>query len=247
MMRKFVILTTPRTGSNMLVSALSSHPDIQCFSELFRRRTANSIHGLEVLNHIDEKFSSESYRFSHASEYLNAVYSTAVEVGYVGFKLMLRQNIELRDALIADELYRKILLYRENVLASFSSECIAKVTGQVIATGNDEIKTVKVEFDPEKFQRYRDRRSRLYSETRTLLQAAGQDFCEVEYLSAMTVATMKGLIGYIGADTSFQCSPKTVKRNPGNILQRFSNPTLVSSYLQSIGREYWENEDRVRN
>jgi hypothetical protein len=230
----------------MLVSAFSSHPDIHCFGELFRRQSKNSSYGLEVLHDIHPEFSEEGYRHTHASEYISAVFSTAKGVSHVGFKLMLGQNIELRNALIFDEQFRKILLYRENILACFSSECIAKVTGQGVATGNVEVKTAKVAFDPKRFQRYRERRKRLYHDTRRLLQKSGQDFYEIDYLTAVTEVSMAGLVEFIGADSSVACLPDTKKRNPGNILERFTDPDEVSAYLESIGREGWAVEEPAR-
>ena len=245
-MQKFVLLSTPRTGSNMLVSALSSHPEIQCFGELFRRHSKNSTYGLEVLHDIAQRFSGESYRHAHPLEYMSAVFSTAKDVGYVGFKLMLRQHIDVRNALIADGLFRKILLYRENILACFSSECIAKVTGQGVATGRVEIKTAKVEFDPKRFQRYWDRRKQLYTETQSLLEESGQEFYNIDYLTAATEGSLKKLVEFIGADSSVPCVPETRKRNPANILERFNNPDLVAAYLESIDREDWAVEEPVR-
>ncbi len=245
-MQKFVLLSTPRTGSNMLVSAFSSHPEIHCFGELFRRQSKSSSYGLEVLQDIPPKFSEERYRHTHASEYISAVFSTAKGASHVGFKLMLRQNIELRDALIIDQQFRKILLYRENILACFSSECIAKVTGQGVATRDVEVKAAKVAFDPKRFQRYWERRKRMYSDTRRLLQASGQDFYEIDYLTAATEVSMAGLVVFIGADPTVACLPDTKKRNPCNILERFTDPDKVSAYLGSIGREDWAIEEPVR-
>jgi len=245
-MQNFVILSTPRTGSNMLVSAFSSHPEIHCFGELFRRQSKNSSYGLEVLQDISPEFSEENYRHAHAPEYIRAVFSTAKGAGFVGFKLMLRQNIGVRNALILDKQFRKILLYRENILACFSSEKIAKVTGQGVAGRNVEVKTAKVAFDPERFQRYWERRKRLYSETRRLLQESGQDFYEIDYLTATAEASMAALVEFIGADSSVPCLPDTKKRNPANILDRFSDPDKVSAYLGSIDRDDWAYEEPVR-
>lgn len=226
----------------MLVSALDSHPQIVCLGELFRRRILDRRGALQVLADIDEKFSDEVYRHTHQEAYLDAVFALHPDARFIGFKLMLPQNVELRDRLIADPAYRKILLYRDNILACYSSERIAKATGQGVAERDADVMTATIPFERKRFERYMQRRNALYDETRRLLGRCGSDVLEIEYRQAATGEGMKRVVGFIGASPEIPLEAGTKKRNPSVIVDRFTEPVEVAAYLRKAGLEAWAVE-----
>lgn len=108
---RFLILTRPRTGSNLLLDFLNSNRGSFARSEVFR-----NLHGRDHRRVLGRIF--RRYPF-----YIRAV----------GFKIFYDHPLdaacpELWDGLAADETIRVIHLDRENVLRSFVSQKIAEKT-----------------------------------------------------------------------------------------------------------------------
>ena len=197
-----------------------------------------------------KKYSDIEYRRTHYMDYINAAFELNPEASFVGFKLLYIQNIKARDKLIEDPSYRKILLYRENELACFSSRLIAEETGQGNAKKGDIVLTDTVPFNQKEFEAFCKRRSDFYQKTRQLLAQIKRrryfksiKYIDIDYKDAVTTKGMRRTIDFIGADINFKTEPNTLKRNTNNIVERFNSPDKVMDYLKSIGKEEWAVED----
>lgn len=235
-----------RTGSNMLVSALNSHPEICCHGELFRRirRERSLLKGaLKVLKKIDPAFSDDEQRFTRPAEYIDAVYALSGDSLTKGFKLMLLQHPEYCDTLIDDAAVRKIVLHRDNLLACYSSDRIAKVTGQGAAGRFAKVVTAKVPFKADQFERYIAKRRSAYDQVYRRLDAAGQTYLDVEYLDLVNGKGLSRVRDFLGVSPDHDLEVVTQKRNPSSLLDRFENPDVVDSYLRDHGLEHWRVED----
>ena len=243
-MKKFVILASQRTGSNMLVSTLRSHPDIDCHGELFRRKKKHFKGGVRVFAEIDPRYQEEEYLHQHWREFLDRVVEHAQEAGAgaVGFKIMMNQSERIRRALIEDRDWTKILLKRENVLAVYSSNKIAKSTGQGSAGKFAEVRTAKTEFVNGEFKRFLAKYEEGFESARQQLAASGQDYLDTSYREICSADGMRALIAYIGMDPDAAWEVSTQKRNPSQLLERFTNPDAVGRYLDRIGRSDWRVE-----
>lgn len=226
----------------MLVSALDTHPRIRCHGELFRRNASAAKGALRVLPSIDPFYMEEANRYARPKEYLAAVFALDPETDYIGFKQMLQQHVPLRNALIADPEVGKVLLYRENGLAAYSSDRIARVTGQGTVGRFGTVKTAKVPFKPKQFEAFQAKRARQYAVTRKRLAASGQDWLEVEYLEIARPEGIARVVAFLGADPQAELEVRTQKRNPSDILARFTNPRKVERYLAEHGLERWAHE-----
>lgn len=235
----FVILALQRVGSNMLVSALDSHPEIRCHGELFRRKNVRRIGPLKVLNQVGDDFKDDEARFADPQEFVERVFGLDKDVPFVGFKMMLLQHPEFCKVLIKDSSFKKVLLHRQNILACYSSELIAKVTGQGKALHGMEIKEAKVDFDKDRFLNYWIKRKNLYQKTRESLHKAGQAFIDVEYTSLVNGCGISAVTSFLGAKSDVEPEAKTKKRNPSNVLDRFNNPDDVVSFVAKNKRNYW--------
>jgi len=241
--QRFVLLAAQRTGSNMLVSVLDSHPQVRCHGELLRKRSNAREGEVGVARQLaDRRFRDHAYRQRRPLAFLKAVFALDPEPPFIGFKLMLSQSRRLRRRLIADESVRKVLLFRENLLAAHSSDLIAAATGQGTAAVGQPLQRAQVAFSPDAFEDFRQRRSRNESRLREELRASGQTFLELEYLDATTRDGQLRALEFIGADTALPFEAGTQKRNPSDILARFSNPETVAAHLASIGLERWARE-----
>ena len=87
---KFVIVTSQRSGSNMLVSMIDSHPQIRCFGELMRVTPdwmkRDGYRGvLRMLEKVDPVYRDDTFRFAHSHDFVNAVFSLAPNRQLYGF------------------------------------------------------------------------------------------------------------------------------------------------------------------
>jgi LPS sulfotransferase NodH len=134
--RRFVVLTSQRTGSTLLVRSLDSSPDILCAGEIFHTgegiqrveyRYPRKFIGSAALGKLRDAFVGQSRVRGHLSRFYEA---GAIGVKAVGFKLMISQVRQLPP--ILPELIRAgahlLFLYRDDSLAAALSYCRAKAT-----------------------------------------------------------------------------------------------------------------------
>ncbi len=243
----FVLLATQRTGSYMLVSALDNHPRVCCHGELFRKKNLHLATDLSFLDQIDPAYKDYEFRRDNFQEYLQLVKKVDGSKDLFGFKLMLGQAKRVRETLIQDVRIKKILLYRDNLLAVYASNRIAKATGQGIVHVGDELKQAKVDFDPKQFERFRERIDLLYKQVREQLKVRPRnEWMETQYPDICRDEEIARVMRFIGAEPGeAPISVRTVKRNTGNILDRFTNPKDVLTHLEKVKRMDWVRESQV--
>jgi LPS sulfotransferase NodH len=129
---RFIVLSGPRTGSNLLQQILNSHPDVMCFRELFNLQA-----------HID--YEMPAYDGTDAADLaLRAADAPALlgkrifmeqpaSVRAVGFKFHYNHvwsYDRILDALAADTSLRIVHLRRRNILRMLVSLRLAQRTGE---------------------------------------------------------------------------------------------------------------------
>lgn len=251
MQQRFVILTAPRSGSNMLVSILDAHPQITCFGELMRKTAPDMARdgyrgALKALSRVDPRFRDDEVRFNEAAAFLDEAFTKLASSSIVGFKLMLAQHKDLMRQLIDDPTWTKIVLRRANTLAAYSSEKIAKITGQGSVREGTEVKRAKALFEPKPFGRFMKRRKQQYEGVYSRLEASSQTYLDLEYLELVSGDGVRRILDFLGADPNRAAPPRTIKRNPSNLLERFENPDDVACYLRNNGLSEWQSEGAVQ-
>jgi LPS sulfotransferase NodH len=121
---RFVILTEARSGSNLLVSLLDSHPNISCHSEVFHRK---AVFAKPPLRNV-----TVAWRDAHIDETLQTVFSAPsreTDIAAAGFKLFYYHKPRLLLRLAADSDVRVIVLRRKDKLAQYASRKISLRTG----------------------------------------------------------------------------------------------------------------------
>jgi hypothetical protein len=231
----------------MLVSLLKAHPEVTCFGELMRRtptkmRKQGYRGALRALEHVDPKFQTDSVRFADPHSFVDEVIAKLATTPIAGFKLMLNQHPRFMSELIDDPAYAKILLYRANHLASFSSEKIARTTGQGAAREGEDVKRAKVRFRKGEFRRFLRKREEQLEDVRRQLAGAGGGRFEIEYLELVEGDGVTRVLDFLGAQSDCDVKPRTIRRNPSNLLERFDNPDDVLKELASMGAEHWAIE-----
>jgi len=128
----FVVLTTQRSGSVLLVQALRSHSDVECYHEMFKR---SHRHERSLNSYLEQSRARRSARYllpyQTSAAYLEELFSSQPQARAVGFKLMynqLRRHPELwllfkrREILV-------VHLIRANVLHTEVSAIRSRETG----------------------------------------------------------------------------------------------------------------------
>lgn len=226
----------------MLVSTLRTHPDVICYGELFRKNKKRLKGSIKIISELDSHFQDEKIQQDRWRDFLDAVAVASENFEFVGFKLMVNQNSDVRRGLIDDPGYKKILLKRENGLAVYSSDKIARVTGQGSAGRFAKVKTAKVEFIPTDFESYLEKYEKRYITAEKELKESGCKYLRITYAALCRPDGIRKVLSFIGANRSLSWKTPTKKRNTSTILDRFTNKEQVSEYLLSTGRQNWSVE-----
>ena len=269
--QKFVILAMPRTGSSLFTKLLNSHPEINCYFAIllktldFNKDYSNldieTQNQINTIKKIDAKFWDLDCRYQYPLEFTESVLNLTIDSINTGFKLMLSQHESLVEELIKRKDYKIILLKRNNLLAVFSSnevtkalnnnpECftafklgkVVEYTKEEIILQNTKIKKPKIEFKASSFEKYVRGRLRKYNLVEKLLKENNRSFLEVEYNQIRTEAGRMRVLEFLDVDSKQNLNYGIQKLNSDDILSRFSNPEVVSDYLEKKELQEWAFE-----
>jgi LPS sulfotransferase NodH len=220
---KFLLIAAPRTGSNLLVSMLNSHPDILCHFELFHWQEVYSAGGGQG----DLSLLWERNR--HPVAFLEKTYSNSYGKKAVGFKLFPNQNPSILNYLIHQSGVKKIILKRSNYLYTYTSHLMAKKS-KTYTYRPDVLKT-PVYVNPKRLIAYIKKNEAFFRKVKNKIQETNQDFFEIEYQQVKDPAWNSNLMKYIGVDSSFILKAATQKQNPESLADRIINFSEVCRAL----------------
>jgi len=250
---RFVVICAPRTGSSHLVSLLSGHPDMFVNGNVFDSRKLKRLYAFWPPEDLTPAVKKEltDLRSRDADAFLERIFSTDYGRSNVGFKIFDGENDEILNKLIEDSSIRKIVLYRSNVLANFSSSLVAAKVGM---WGQKEGRSAppppKVKFDAERFVRFHDEYTGFFRKVIERLNAANQIFYFLDYEKINEPYLLRSLIAFIGADPEKEVRhenqyKRLVKQNSSDILSRFSNANKVRRFLLEHELLHWMHEGEL--
>ncbi len=245
---KFVAISKARSGSNLLVSLLDGHPQIACFGELLRRtpdwmRREGYRGALRILERTAPVFRDDRHRFAHPAAFVRAAFATrSQEARARGFKLQLGQHPDFLVRLVKDPEWKLLVLERANKLAVFSSGQIARQTGQGNARVGQAVERARVRFCADAFERFLRNDAAKWKRARTLVRKSGKEVLSLGYTALAREDTQERLFSFLGVDPTVRVRPRTQKRNPSAILERFSNPGEVRAFVEARGQTAWLEE-----
>ncbi|HEY3776693.1 MAG TPA: hypothetical protein VGL35_01400 [Rhizomicrobium sp.] len=240
----FVVIATPRTGSTHLTNLLHLHDDVLCHGEIFHpkrvfvrwpkeRKTPDAMAQLLEIRRRDP----------HA--FLQTILAQNGGYVHVGFKIFAGHNDDILEDLIRNPSIRKIVLWRQNMLASYSSSLIAHQTGRGDARPT-EFHQPKIEFRAKNFLTYCERVSGFYRSVFERLASARQFSFVVYYEQINDPWLFSNVLSFIGANaTGAKTEGRRTKQNSSAMLSRFSNPEKVSEFLQQHEMMGWLHESAV--
>lgn len=244
---RFVVIGSPRTGSSHLTSLINKHRDILFNSAIF--------HGNRVWVHWPKEDMTEAalaelaaLRKDDPDAFLEKIYATNYGRSAVGFKMFSHHDRNMMAKIVADRSIRKVVLYRKNVLANFSSRLIAREIGRyTFKAGDVRPKRPLVRFDPSEFVAFHDKYVSFYRQIFEGLSAKCQTFLPFAYDEVNDPWLLSNLITFLGADpraAKFESS--TLKQNPADIAARFSNRAEVEEFCRGQRVEHWLQEGETR-
>lgn len=246
MPRTFVILAMPRTGSQHLCSLVDSHPHCIAHGELFNPVRVGMIRGAlsRQLEQYADRLCPEARTLDPAG-FLRFVLGFDRSVAQAGYKHFLDHHQQMMKRLIADHEVLKILLTRENLLASYSSRGIALATGRAhhVRTSKLPVPSETVPFRARAFSRHRRTYENRYREVRSILKQSGSKYLELEYRRLNTSNVRNQLFDFLGVEREYPVLTRLSKINDNDIAARFTDPDSVLRYLRSIDKLDWAVED----
>lgn len=221
--RPFVIVSQARSGSNLLVSLLDSHPQIDARGELLRR-----LDGVPIATRLEEIYGRKPRRI-HA----------------VGFKCFYYHPLDNPDAPIWEQLQaieglHVVHLARRNVLRTVTSRRLAGATGAWVDHGEGVAAKPKVRFTPAELRE-------AFEQTEAWIRAYEHRFrdhprLEVSFEDLVTgTSTSTDVVSFLGlAPTLLQTSMR--RQNPEPLSQLIEGFDELRAEFDSTRWAPWFSE-----
>jgi LPS sulfotransferase NodH len=234
MTKRFIIFSLARSGTSWLVTSLRSHPDILCHGEaLYPRHIPRQLFGsardLLTAEMCEQDPVSYAYKLFEHSDGAAAV----------GFKVFPVHSPSAHRALLEDETISKIVLTRENTLATWSSLLVARLTGRWNTRNKGIQQEVKAGFDAEAFETFCKRGPRFYDKIDRLLAGPRLD---ITYAKDVMEQRSEPILEFLGVSAEHELSCIKQKMLGRSIVDRFEEPDMVRAYLDKIGKPEWAYE-----
>jgi hypothetical protein len=244
-MIKFAILSEARSGTSFLTSALQQHPDVLMHGEIFHPRVEWHINS-QVLENLDFDLDQ---RKEKPIEFIENIYQNNAGKSVVGFKIWHSQSHQGVQYIIENKNIKKIILERENCLASFSSRLIAEKTKIYNMTNrgkNNNYQTPEIEFDEHRFHKYVEFCQKTFNFYKNEITKNGQDYLLLTYTDNIMSNNLQMIYDFLQIDPSFALQGDKVKLNQqNNMLERFieKDRHKIIECLQNLGKQEWIYEN----
>lgn len=234
--RRFVILSTRRSGSNLLCTLIDSHPDALCHHELFNpagvftaldlRDTATPLHDIAARERDPVAYLAQVWRYarSHAC---------------IGFKMTPDQHPHILHTVLDDAGIAKIVLRRDNPLRALVSERIAEITGRWEAyageaDGHDALPAARprIHVDRDELDAHVRQVDAFYDGLTCMMQRSGQRWLELRYESLFDAGEQRRLCDFLGLSPR-PLQARSVRQNPEPLEYLLDNADALRRSLAS--------------
>lgn len=244
-----VLLAAPRTGSHLLLNLLNSSGRVFFDAELMNLVTI-SVFGQNLKP--EEAGALYALRSNDPVAFLKAMMTRShhvdgrrlEDVAVRGFKLFPHQSHAAFDWVLAEPSMRIVHLYRENLLAEYSSLLVAYAEGHWVG-GPASLRSKRIRFEAARFQRFLDTKQRYLDDVREKLAARGSDVIEIEY-SAFSRQTVNQVLAFLtrGPSDADLDALGLQRQLADRVIDRFDNPDDVMRCLAQLGQERWADVER---
>lgn len=230
---QFLLCSAPGTGSSMLAARLSQLPQVICFPAVFAKagwpkgrvgkRAADPARAL--LNDMSQWEDCDD-RIARHGQFIKDLLNAAASFSAVGIKHSLSgPDQQFSQELLSDSRWKRIVLQRENLLASYADKLAAK--------------NPTLHFDANEFSVFRTRRAALYRKWKVFL-AVG-DCATIDYAEASREDGVRRLCSFLGVEYA-QAPGEAQHARHDDIASRFSNKNDVVRYLRENDLMNWARE-----
>jgi len=231
----FVILSEPRTGSNMLTSKFSSVPDVVCHAEIFHPDAIYIKLPKDTIPNIGERDSNPE---SFITKILDKTYEYHQHPNIIGFKIFFDHNPAAMSYVYRNNI-PVILLERKNKVAQYSSLKIAKNTDQWTSVQQAKNKVAgssrKVRFSLIEYIAFTLRSRARFIFAMHKLKKESIPFIHVYYEGLVKGTGADQISSFIGADiASIEADVGYQKQNPGELSSRFKNPRYFAFWCRLL-------------
>jgi len=245
----FAIIAFPRTGSTHLTNLLHAQRDIFCNGEICHKRKVyvrwdKTDQDAQVLSELAE------LRNRAPQMFLDRIFAMDYGRREVGFKIFEGQNKGIFTALLDNSEIKKIVLFRRNVLANYSSKLIALESGKYQlgkkAARRGPSDSPLVYFEGKAFVRFCRRYHRYYSNIMSRLREIGQYYYLINYEDINEPEVFANLLRFLGSDVAdAELQGRIIKQNPPHIVSRFANADDVEEFLRQHNLMHWAYEGEL--
>ena len=210
---RFVVLATPRSGSNWLCTLLDSHPQVLCHHELFN---PDGVHLAWSLRNTDFTLGTLELQQQDPLRLLALAWQQSLGHQSVGFKLNVGQSEAVFAAVLDDPKVRKVLVTRRNRVRAYVSEQIAEASGQWESYPDSSLprKVARVHVDAGSLKQHARRNADYLASLEQRLKATGQQPFRVFYEDISLGQTQRDLLRFLQVDPEVQLQGSTRRMNP---------------------------------
>jgi hypothetical protein len=182
--------------------------------------------------------------------FLNRIFAMNYGCREVGFKILKGQSKAVFDAIFNDRSIKKVVLFRRNVLANYSSKLIAGQSGKYALRKKDddraEPRAPVVTFDKNEFLKFSRKYNRYYDGVMSKLSESGQYYHLINYEDINEPEFFGNLLRFLDSEGSDKNSKgRNIKQNPNHIVSRFSNAGTVEDFLRRLDLMHWAYEGEL--
>jgi glycosyltransferase involved in cell wall biosynthesis/LPS sulfotransferase NodH len=240
---RFIIIATPRSGSNFLANTLNSHPEIKCYGEVFNLNADSSFKNKTLEENKED-------RRTHPLSFANRLWSESEDKKAAGFKIMTHQSPEIILHVSKDDQIKKIVLIRKNILKQYVSLKIAEKTDiwQKKRGKDERHKKVKVKINIKEFYKWITKINKDYITLLNDLRKNGRNFI-VTYYEDITGPkkweSYRKLLKYLNVtEDSALLNESNEKQNPEDLRLLVSNFKEIKEKLKNTNYEWMVSKER---
>ena len=244
-MTRFAIIGAARSGTNLLVDLLNSHPDVECHGEIFSHRGVRTLRRASRVRRLLGTEDLDTSRNVDPLAFLDAVWRASPAGITTGFKMFANDFPIVQEALARTPEIRLIVLERPNKLAIFSSMEIGKAT-QIWHTSepSETLPEIRLDFDGAAFQRFVEGQETIYRRLRERLNvraACPETVLQLAYPKLTSPGIGDRLCAFLGIARQPLFSRLRKQNNP-RAAERFRDPAAVAAFVEGMGHAAWAAE-----
>jgi len=254
-MKKFVVLSYPRTGSTLLVKSLNNIVDIVCHSEIFHNNFDAFSRAFLDRQIINRRLSKPGLSFllnekrvltklfklknNQPQQFLDEIYRCKAIA--TGFKLFPGQKDEQLSKLLDSKDVHKIVLERTNRLRSYISEQISLKTNKWDLYRGEKPVRVQVTVDLYDFFRYKKKIDEYIGKTEDQLRITNQRYLKLTYDKILDSFPYEEIFELLAIPDkpvkTYDVNQK--KQNPYSLKELIKNYDEVETELHKNGLEHF--------